>query len=179
MDIMIDLETYGLRPGCAIRSVGAVAFDLYRPEAGGDTFSANVTLTSCVDAGLHVDPDTERWWADQSAEAQAHLEIEPRPLREVVIGFGIWWSRQAGKYVWAQGANFDPVLWEVACRAVKLPVPWRYYHVQDTRTVYNLARLDTRQVPRKGTFHCALDDARHQVECLRVAYKKIFCHESK
>lgn len=171
---MLDLETWGTRPGCALRSIGAVAFDLDRPEVEGDTFYANISPSSCLNAGLIIEEETRRWWGQQSAEAQAPLEVDQKMLRDVVIAFGVWFSRQAGKYVWAQGANFDPVLWDAACRAVKLSVPWRYYCVQDTRTVYNLARLDTRTVDRKGTSHHALDDARHQVECLREAHRRLF-----
>ena len=45
--------------------------------------------------------------------------------------------------------------------------------VRDTRTAYDLARLDPKTIPREGTHHSALDDAHHQVRCVREAVRRI------
>lgn len=172
--VQLDLETYGTSPGSIIRSIGAITFDLDDETRGGETYYANILHSSCEAAGLTYDQSTVDWWANQSAQAKAHLETpEPRPLATVVEEFHRWFRREVGKYVWCQGASFDVVLWEVAARAVKQGVPWRYYHVRDTRTAYDLAGLDPRTVVREGTHHSALDDARHQVRCLRAAYARL------
>lgn len=174
MDVMCDLETYGTSPGSIIRSIGAVTFDPWREDAREETFYANICHASCEAAGLTSDQSTVDWWANQSAQAKAHLEApEPRPLADVVSDFHRWFRRNAGRYCWAQGSNFDPVLWEAAARAVRVGVPWKYYHVRDTRTAYDLARLDPRTITRAGTHHSALDDARHQVRCVREAHRRL------
>ena len=174
MDVMIDLETFGTTPGCAIRSIGAVSFELNEDRTHIEQcFSANIDTHSCLYARLHIDADTHAWWRRQAPEAIAALEVDKRPLLEVVSNFEKWFAKVNPRSVWCQGANFDVVLWEAAARAVGRGVPWKYYAVRDTRTLYDLAGFDPRSLVRNGVYHCALDDARHQVECCRRAWAKL------
>lgn len=171
MNCMLDLETWGTRTGCAIRSIGAVVFTLSDNILMKESFYRNISESSCRQAGLNFEQGTIDWWAKQSKEAQASLLVEPKSLKEVVQDFNTWFTRQNLKYTWAQGAGFDPVLWEAASRAVGFEAPWKFFNVRDTRTVYDLAGLDARTVPRPGgVAHCALDDAVHQVVCLQEAW---------
>jgi hypothetical protein len=57
-DIMIDLETLGLQPGCVLLSLGAAAFSLHESGSLGDTFHCNINRTSCVKLGMFIDPST-------------------------------------------------------------------------------------------------------------------------
>jgi len=165
--VMLDLETFGTRPGSVLRSVGAVVFGL---RAGlGEEFYHNIERQSQLDAGLTIDAQTESWWARQSADAQAHLTDNTAPLATVAALFHAWFARTGGAYVWCQGANFDAVLWEAACAKVGIAVPWRYFNVRDTRTVYDICGFDAKALPRDGTFHNALDDAKHQARCIQAA----------
>jgi hypothetical protein len=178
MDIMLDLETFGTTPGSAIRSIGAVTFELGRPEAGGENFYANISTRSCLYAGLRMEQGTAEWWEQQSDEARAHLLTDQLSLSLAVEKFQEWFTIKRATCVWAQGSNFDPVLWEAAAKACgnekRWFVPWKFYNTRDTRTLYDLAKLDPRSIPREGTHHNALDDARHQVACCQAAYKKLF-----
>lgn len=57
MDIMVDIETLGRKPGCVILSIGCVAFD-------GKEFYVNIDPFKMKDEGVfHVDPDTSKWWS--------------------------------------------------------------------------------------------------------------------
>ena len=170
-DVMVDLETWGKEPGCAIRSVGAAVFDRLTDAPVVDTFYRNVDTWSCLDVRLHVDRGTRDWWARQSDEARAKLKEDPLPLADVVQAFHAWVFRVAGRdaTVWGQGAGFDPPIWEHAARAVGQPPPWKFWNVRDTRTVYDLAGFDPKSLVREGTYHGALDDALHQVRCVRAA----------
>lgn len=165
--IMLDLETFGTKPGSVLRSIGAVCFSF--DGTIGETFYSNIDEKSCLDAGLTKDPGTVKWWSQQSAEAQASLLVNPWPLGNVVADFHNWYRANSGRTVWAQGANFDPALWEAAALAVKSPVPWKFYDVRDTRTVYDVGGLNTSTIKRAGTYHNALDDAKHQVRCVAKA----------
>ena len=171
---MVDVETWGVRPGCAIRSIGAVIFD---PIAGGvgAEFYANVDFHSCALAGLVVEPDTEAWWKGQSQAAQDALTINPVPLRDVLENFVKWFSRNQGIFIWSHGANFDEPIIQAAMHAVGVKAPWRYSDVRDTRTVYELARFDLRSLKRSnGTHHNALDDAKHQVIGVQQSYSRLY-----
>ena len=162
--VMLDLETFGTKPGSVLRSIGAVRFTLQ----GGllDEFYTNIDRASCEESGLAVDPDTERWWSQQSKEAQDGLLVDCRPLPEVVKSFSGWFNKSPQAYLWSQGSNFDGPLWEAACVKVSLAPPWKFFNARDTRTAYDIGGLDPRSVPRAGTYHNALDDAKHQATCV-------------
>lgn len=170
---MMDLETWGTAPGSALRSIGAVTFSPYGEAHEEKSFYANIDRASCEAVMLKVDPRTEGWWREQSDDAQARLNDDCRHLRDVVSNFATWWARVQGTYVWSNGANFDEVLWRVACERVGLGVPWKYWNVRDTRTCWHLARLNHRAVPFEGVQHDALADARHQAKCVAMAYARL------
>jgi hypothetical protein len=168
--VMLDLETFGTRPGSTLRSIGAVQFDL--DGRTGETFYRNITRKSCTSAGLVVDPYTELWWAaPERAAAQKTLEVDQRELADVTRDFAAWFQKNGCVYAWGHGASFDPPLWEAACAAVKVAPPWKFYNIRDTRTVHHILNFETRNLRRRGIFHNALDDALYQVDCLAAAIK--------
>lgn len=164
---MLDLETFGTKPGSVLRSIGAAMFNLDGEITA--EFYRNIDKASCLAAGLTVDPNTERWWSQQSDEAQSSLLVDPRPLAEVVGAFHGWFRLNGGVKVWAQGSNFDPGMWEAVAAAIRSPVPWKFYNARDTRTVYEICKFDPISVRRIGTFHNALNDAKHQIKCVAAA----------
>ncbi len=168
--IMLDLETWGIMPGCAIRSVGAVVFDP-QGEGHGETFYRNVLDRSCWVAGLTVDKSTVAWWENQSKEAQEVFANDPKPIASVVSDFHAFIAKLEQVHPWCQGSGFDTSIWEAVARAVGRPIPWKFWNLRDTRTAYHLAGLDERSVPRTGIVHNALDDAIHQVKCVQAACK--------
>lgn len=166
---MLDIETFGTRPGSVIRSIGAATFDLTGKV--GKTFYVNVEKQSCLDVGLVVDPETEKWWASQSAAAQQAFLVKPKPVKTALAEFRAWFFEQSAPIVWSQGANFDPPVLEAAYHAAGVPTPWKFYNVRDTRTVYDLFGFDTRDLVRVRTHHNALDDTIHQIALVAAALK--------
>lgn len=167
---MLDLETFGTKPGVVIRSLGAVEFEL--DGTTGKSVYANVDQASCEAVGLTVDPATVKWWAQQSKAAQNALLVDPKPLKDVVLSFGQWFAARGAVCVWSHGAAFDTTIYEAACTALGISTPWRFFNVRDTRTVFDLFDFDLRDVYRDGTYHNALDDAVYQVKCLTLALRK-------
>lgn len=168
---MCDIESWGVRPGCAIRSIGAVEFELN--GAMGDTFYANVTRASCEAAGLHVDPNTEKWWSEQSEAARAVLDFEQMPLDHALLGFFCWFVDKRAEKIWSHGATFDIPIIEATAHAVKLRAPWKFWNARDTRTLHDLCDFDVRDMNRASGHHNALDDARFQVACVAAALQKL------
>jgi exodeoxyribonuclease VIII len=66
---------------------------------------------------------------------------------------------------------------ENAYNAVNLSPPWKFYNVNDCRTIERLARRRTgmtrRMFPRTGTHHNALDDAKYQAHYISKMYQAI------
>ncbi len=172
-NVMLDLETWGKSPGCAIRSIGAVEFDPISGEVGAE-FYANVDDESCKVVGLVKDPDTVKWWDDQPQQARDALKEKKQDIVTISHNFTAWFRGVRGMFVWSQGANFDEPIMSAVFRATGMKTPWRFYNARDTRTVYDVARFDPRSVRRTGTHHNALDDARHQVRLVQLAYAKLY-----
>ncbi len=171
-NVMLDLETWGTAPGCAIRSVGAVEFDPYGNSTGAE-FYMNVSDESCAIAGFLRDDGTVEWWERQSQEARDALLVDPVGIYVVVQQFHQWFRTNKGVFLWSQGANFDEVIWSAIARRLGQAPPWKFYDVRDTRTAYDMARFNARTIRRAGTYHNALDDAKHQVTCVQMSYAKV------
>jgi inhibitor of KinA sporulation pathway (predicted exonuclease) len=65
--------------------------------------------------------------------------------------------------LWGNGSDFDNVLLAQAYAAAKMDYPIRYYNNRCFRTLKNLG-LAVQEPQREGTFHNALDDAKHQAK---------------
>ena len=175
-DIMLDLETWGTRPGCAIRSIGAVVFDPNSDGTGAE-FYVNVSDDSCAAAGLIKDNNTVEWWARQSAEARAVLEVDQQPLKDALWSFAVWWQTMGGERIWSHGANFDQPILEAAFVACGFAgAPWSFWLSRCTRTLFDIAQLDTRAsgIRRSGKHHKATDDAKFQALCVQAAIKRLY-----
>jgi hypothetical protein len=170
--VMLDLETWGTRPGSALRSIGAIDFEP-TGEIGTNGFYRNIDDQSCADAGLTIDPQTAAWWEKQSSESRQVISLDQLPLLSVIEEFHRWWRMQAAQFVWCQGANFDEPLWAAACFAVGCVVPWKYWDTRCTRTIYHAARFDPRSVHREGVHHKALDDAIFQARCVQESFRRL------
>lgn len=172
INVMVDLETYGSTPGCVIRSIGAVAFTLDGGPLIPDLYQ-NVTLASCLDAGLRVEAETEAWWRARPRVTREALEADAASLLGTLLRFTDWYRSVAASHLWCHGASFDVPVLACAYRAVRLSVPWDHRTVRDTRTLYDLVGFDPAMVARVGDAHNALADAIYQAECVVAALTKL------
>ena len=173
-DVMVDLETLGRRPGCAVLSIGAVAFD---PKACklGEEFYVVVSIESCRGAGLHVDPETLTWWEGQSDEAREVIKLAGHVNTETLSAALMMLAEYLAKFgnnvrVWGNGSDFDNAILAVCYGQLGLELPWEFWNNRCYRTLKSL-RPGVRMVKREGVRHNALDDARsqalHAIELLR------------
>lgn len=174
MNIMVDLETLGTVPGCAILSIGAVVFST-RTGLLGKEFYSTIFRPSCELAGLHVDQGTVDWWAKQGAEAQKVLADSLNsgvalPLEASLGDFNVW-MRSGGMaerdiYMWGNGADFDNPILACAYKAAGVKPGWASYNGRCYRSLKNLHPLfglgQAPKMARGGTHHNALDDAKSQ-----------------
>lgn len=171
--IQIDLETWGKKPGCAIRSIGASVWDNMTGQQvpGSPTFYVNVCKKSCFDKGLTFDADTVQWWEKQGNAAKAALEVDQVSLTQALTEFRHWHALMCTEYgggvsVWGNGKEFDVSILEACYAAVHQPAPWPFWASADVRTVVLLGQMLGINVkgakPFNGTPHCALDDSLHQ-----------------
>lgn len=151
-ELMIDIETYGQKPGCQVLSIGWCTFVGYREvfapvgENGNETTYAPVRqepmilahgqfaldLDEQAAAGLHVDPDTVKWWEDQPDAMAALRELQATGAHKAAIALALLKRLTENKVAfWANGPEFDFVILEAYLRATigeRLPFPfwaWR------------------------------------------------------
>lgn len=171
-DLMVDTETLGTRPGSALTSIGAVAFNAEEGYVGAG-FYCTVDARSCERAGLTLDADTVLWWLKQSGEARAALTAPgAMDLSVALAGLASFWLSQGCRRVWSHGANFDEPLLSAAYRAAGMAgPPWKYWDARCTRTLFALAGVAPDR--EGGTHHNALDDALAQARAAIEAYRKL------
>jgi len=170
-DIMIDIESLDTSPFCCILTIGAVRFD---PKGIGvvEKLELRPTLEDQTDLGRTINEDTLRWWSTQSAEAQLEaLGDEGRiPFKEAMEQlYKFCWNRRA---VWSNGAAFDCVVMETAWTQLGMRIPWPFYTVRDTRTLYEITGVKLNDKSYKTT-HKAVEDAERQALVLQDGYRKL------
>jgi DNA polymerase III epsilon subunit-like protein len=162
-DIMIDLETLATSPDAAVLTIGAVKFDpngLDLKEPKMDSFYVKVDVDSCHQLGLVTSDDTLAWWAQQGPDAQAEAFGEEGriPIQDAMNQlYKFCWG---AKRVWSHGAGFDVVICETIFRRMNKAVPWNFWQVRDTRTLYDLGlEFDRPEVLKHHALHDAYSQA--------------------
>ena len=172
-DIMIDLETLATTPNAAVLTIGAVRFDPFgedMKEPSADSFYVKIDVDSCDAIGLEVSPDTLDWWSrqDQSAQDEAFGTEGRIPISDAMNQlYKFCWG---AKRVWSHGASFDIVICENVFRKLQKAVPWTYWQVRCTRTLFDIGINPERPPVLK---HHALEDAWNQAVGVQNIYKRL------
>lgn len=176
MDVMLDLETFDNLATTAIVQIGAVVFDR---DTGNiiEEFKADVDPQSCIEVGLTIGVDTIMWWLKQSEEARASITSTPRGrIQEVLANFNSFITRHEPDprkvNVWCH-ATFDFPIMQNAYKAIDKDPPWHYRSARDLRTLTDLAGTNIYAIRRKGTYHDALSDCKHQIKQFRMCMQAL------
>lgn len=180
-NVMIDLETLGTQANTYIVTLAAVAF---MPSVGkvAYEFYEKIDVDSYPKTGaFSFDFQTLAWWMNQSVAARNEaFSGTPRKNIEVVLRNLAKWIRELtpnpdGVKVWSQGAGFDIPVLEYTMRYFNIEVPWKFWNVRDTRTLYDVAGISYSKVvpPAGAVAHNALADCLKQVEAVRQSMEKL------
>jgi 3' exoribonuclease, RNase T-like len=171
--LMIDLEGLATGPDTTILTIAAQAFDPFGSGYYDQHYYARVTLESQENRA--IDDGTIAWWATQPEHAreEAFGEQDRIPLDQALDELGrlIWHS----KMIWAQGPTYDCNILEHAYKSYGKALPWKYYQVRDSRTVFSLWP----ELPIPPTSHHALEDCRRQISMLQDTLKYLNVKELK
>jgi hypothetical protein len=165
--LMIDIETASTGVDATILTIAAQAFDPFGEGYYAQHYYARITIDS--QENRSINNDTLDWWAKQPAESreEAFNEEGRIPLDEALDGLGklIWTT----SHLWAQGPTFDCTILEHAYKSYNKPIPWQYYKVRDSRTVFSLWP----DMPKPPTSHHALEDCRKQIGQLQATLRHL------
>jgi hypothetical protein len=167
MHLMIDLEGLATGPDTTILTIAAQAFDPFGQGYYDKHYYARVTLESQENRA--IDDGTIAWWATQPEHAreEAFGEQDRIPLDQALDELGrlIWHSR----LIWSQGPTYDMNILEHAYKSYGKSLPWKYYMVRDSRTVFSLWP----ELPIPPTSHHALEDCRRQIDMLQQTFQHL------
>lgn len=182
LNIMMDIETTGIRPGCRVLSIGLAVF--YIANGKGTIGHTTTIYPSLTDQVGIDDPGTLQWWSTQSPEARnvfVDNHINGVPVSKAFEAFkefiqnAVDWHKslydggteKVNVCIWGNGATFDNSIVQHMFEAKGYPVPWNTFGDRCYRTAFNM--LGRPSLARAGTHHNALDDAIYQAQCLMSA----------
>lgn len=157
---MIDIEGLGTGPDTTILTIAAQLFDPLRRDVLGGEFYARVTLES--QEGRSIQQETIEWWATQpdAVREEAFAESGRVTLEQALRGLHrvVWHANR----VWAQGPTYDMNILEHAYKSLNIALPWKFYQVRDSRTVFSMCP----GLEKPAASHHALEDCRRQIGLL-------------
>lgn len=167
--LMLDLETLAVSSRSVILTLGAVHFDPFSNKLG-DTLYMRVDLDDQDKLNREIDPNTIEWWSkqDSSIMEEAFSPENRVPLAEAVDRFHKFsWGC---KTYWSHGSVFDLMIMEDVYRQVGKGIPWNFWQIRDTRTIFDLG-VDP-EMPTESK-HDALQDAIRQAVGVQNVYRKL------
>jgi len=166
---MIDLETLATGPNATVLTLGAVKFNPWG-QGYSDKIYFRIDLDDQDALGREVDPNTLDWWSkqDPAIMEEAFHPDDRIPLKEAVDRFHkfAWGCDQ----FWSHGATFDLVIMENLYKQLGKPLPWNFWQLRCTRTIFDLG-WDP-DMP-KNSKHNALEDAIRQSVGVQNVYRKL------
>lgn len=163
-DLMIDLETFGRSADAVVLSIGACFFDTETLELGPQYY-ARLEIETQILSGRSILPATVDFWSNASPEARRIFK-EPTSDTLTTVGQFVEWVMEHASdplYVWGNGPTFDIAILDDLIKQCGFELPWKFPHVQDLRTFRRFV-ANNQPIPRLGTHHNALDDARDQAK---------------
>ncbi len=170
MDCMLDIETLSTDRSAVILTFGAVKFDPYTTTEPTQGLYYRLDADEQIASGRHVDDDTLAWWTKQSADIQDEAFSEFDRTSVAVFQADLNRYLVGVQNIWAQGPLFDLILLEDLYKQNKIPVPWWYHQISDSRTLFKLGG-DPRE-KNKDDLHNALADAYNQAIGVQQFVKK-------
>jgi hypothetical protein len=205
MDVMIDIETLGTKPGCVVLQVAGLAFnrsEMISPPgnvttetfAKMDRFNAYILPASQAKYELKADLGTLQWHLNLPRTALIRACSEGKDIADVLREFYLWIAEHLRHdyegMIWCRGTDFDPPILEETFKRVGMPTtPWQYWQKQDLRTLLGTAFGALRQKPipilegtpleeLQGQEHNALDDCIRQTVHYHIAMQMLFYRQA-
>ena len=166
---MIDLETLHTTPQATVLTVGGVKFNPFDSSEPHSEFYFKLDIDS---QNREVSDDTIAWWGRQDPKVQEEaFSSENRVSMETFLNSLPKWMVSVD-VLWGHGYGFDITIIEDMLRQCNKSIPWQFWQVMDSRTLFNLCKIDPRKAMQTD-LHNALADAYFQAKGVQMAYKEL------
>lgn len=178
-EYMVDIETYGTKPGSIILSIGVVKF--HRPNIWSsdkiETFYEEISINNSREYGFLQDQDTVDWWKIQDINPPIN---GTKTVLQVMEQLTDWMNEQdpnkSKRLIWAWPPKFDITMIEMYYDKLGMSAPWYHSQVNCARTLsktVNGMGWKIKEVPPVGNHHNALDDATWQAQHVRECFNTL------
>lgn len=165
MNIVIDIETTGVLPGCCILSIAAVPIisDII-------PFYVKIKHSSAIEAGLVDDIETMKWWeGDLRREAKIEAFSGTTEIKAALDSLTKYLNLFKNVFLWSQGKDFDFPILKYAYEKLSRKFPIHHYNL---RCLRDLMSYTGNTYPDRLGVHNALKDAEGGARMLKVIVDK-------
>ena len=168
----IDLETIDTSPSATVLSLGAVKFNPLDASEPHSELYLKINIDEQDALGRTASDDTIEWWGkqDPAIMEEAFDQTGAVSVEEAL--------RQISKWVvgvdtlWGQGYGFDYTILEDMFRKADMHIPWNFWIIRDSRTLFGCCQTDPRKA-MQNNLHNALADAYFQSKAIQIAYNEL------
>jgi len=166
---MIDLETLHTTPRATVLTVGGVKFNPFDNSEPYNEFYYKLDIDS---QDRDVSDDTLAWWGRQDAKVQeeafgdedrVNMDVFLDSLPKWMVGVDV---------LWGHGYGFDITIIEDMLRQRNKNIPWQFWQVKDSRTLFALCKVDPRKAMQTD-LHNALADSYFQAKGVQMAFNEL------
>jgi|TARA_B100001094_G_C18151063_1_gene783711 exodeoxyribonuclease VIII len=169
---MIDLETLGTGPDCVVLTIGGVKFNPNEISDTHNEFYYRFDVDEQLAKGRTTLDSTIEWWGRQekSVRDEALGDEGRTSVLEVLQHLNKWCV--GVDVIWCQGPAFDIVILENMYQQYKHHVPWAFWKIRDSRTLFSIMPSDPRKEIEFAA-HNALEDCKVQALCVQQSIGKL------
>lgn len=168
----IDLETVDIRPTSVILSLGGVKFNPHNRQEPHSEIYFKISVDDQDRFNRTTNDSTIQWWSQQDPQImeEAFDQTGAVTIEEVCSALSRW--AVGVDIFWGQGYGFDFTILEDLFRNIQRPIPWQFWQIRDSRTLFGLCNEDPRKTMQTDK-HNALADAYYQALAIQIAYKEL------
>ena len=169
---MIDLETLGTKQDTVILTIGGVKFN---PNAISEHHSElyyRFEVDEQLSKGRTTDKSTLEWWQkqDPAVMEEALGDHDRQPVQNILSELNKWCV--GVDTIWCQGPVFDIGILENIYRQYEMHIPWPFWKIKDSRTLFGIMPKDPRK-QIKFDAHNALEDCKVQSLCVQQTIQQL------
>ena len=170
---MIDLETLDTRPQCAVLSLGGVKFNPLTSDEPYDEIYFKIDVDDQDRLGRTTSDGTIEWWSKQDPKVmeEAFDQSGAITVEQSLVKITKWLV--GIDVLWGHGYGFDVTILEDMYRSLGKPIPYNFWQVKDSRTLFGCCEKDPRKLLGQNDLHNALADAYFQARGVQLAYKQL------
>lgn len=181
-NIMIDIETLSTHTNASIIQIAAVEFNKYNGKTGKECCIKICPNEWCLNQ-RHVDGNTIKWWMEQDKEVVETIFNNTDNTVTLKDGLIILENfvkecdnvenDEEAVIVWGNGSTMDITILQSAYEYFNMNTPWKYWAVNDVRTIVSLNPDIKENCPFEGTKHNPIDDCKHQIKYLSQIFNSL------